>query len=150
MSTLPKKISKSFPSRTEQLLEVREYVSGAAREFGFEDEDVANIALAVDEACTNIIKHAYQFARDKQIHITVIRSSDEFEVRITDEGRSFDPATIRTPDLKQHLAHYRKGGLGVYLMRRLMDAVEYNIRPGNRNEVRMVKNLSRASAASRK
>ena len=150
MSNPSKKISRTFPSRTEQLLEVRQFVSEAAREFGFDDEEVANIALAVDEACTNIIKHAYQYARDKEIQITVNRAHDVFEVRITDEGRPFDPAHLRTPNLQDHLTHYRKGGLGVYLMRRLMDAVEYNIKPGSRNEVRMVKNLFRAPSNTRK
>ncbi|MGB2867155.1 MAG: ATP-binding protein [Bacteroidota bacterium] len=142
MNSAGKKISKTILSRTDHLLEVREFVSEAARQCGFGDEEVANIVLSVDEACTNIIKHAYQFAPDQKIQIDVLRGKDSFEVRITDSGKPFDPEIIRPPDLKQHLGHYRRGGLGVYLMRRLMDKVEYSFKPGKKNEVRLVKFLS--------
>jgi serine/threonine-protein kinase RsbW len=53
----------TIESRTERLIEVRDFVSTAAREFGFTDEEVSKIALAIDEACTNIIKHAYSISR---------------------------------------------------------------------------------------
>jgi serine/threonine-protein kinase RsbW len=133
-------ITKRIPSRTENLLEVREFVGSAARSFGFSDEDIANIVLAVDEACTNIIKHAYQYAGDKEIEVSILPSNRSFEIRIFDNGKSFDPSTLRPPDLKEHIGHHRRGGLGVYLMKRLMDKVEYNFNPGKRNEVRLIKN----------
>jgi len=55
METQAKHISKRIASRTESLVEVREFIDAAARAFGFSEEDVASIILAVDEACTNII-----------------------------------------------------------------------------------------------
>lgn len=130
-------------SRTERLIAVREFISAAAREFGFPDEEVSKIALAVDEACTNVIKHAYQFDPGKKISITVNRDDSAFEVVIHDTGRKFNPAGVQAPDMKEYLSHYRKGGLGVYLMKTLMDRIEYTIRPGQTNEVRLVKYLSR-------
>jgi serine/threonine-protein kinase RsbW len=130
-------------SRTERLIAVREFVSAAAREFGFGDEEISKIALAVDEACTNIIKHAYKFDPSGDITITVKRGNGAFEVAIVDTGSQFDPNQLQTPDMKEYLAHYRKGGLGVYLMKSLMDRVEYRIEPGKKNEVRLVKYLSR-------
>ncbi len=132
----------TIESRTERLIEVRDFVSGAAREFGFTDEEVSKIALAIDEACTNIIKHAYAFDPGKTIAITIRGSNGTFEVLISDNGRQFNPSGIPSPDMKEYLSHYRRGGLGVYLMRSLMDKVEYSIRPGQ-NEVRLVKYLSR-------
>ena len=130
-------------SRTERLIAVREFISAAAREFGFSDEEVSKIALAVDEACTNIIKHAYQFDPGKKISITVKPAERAFEVVIHDNGKNFNPADVQAPDMKEYLSHYRKGGLGVYLMKTLMDKIEYNIRPGQTNEVRLVKYLPR-------
>jgi len=130
-------------SRTERLIAVREFISAAAREFGFSDEEVSKIALAVDEACTNIIKHAYQFDPGKKISITVKPAELAFEVVIHDNGKNFNPADVQAPDMKEYLSHYRKGGLGVYLMKTLMDKIEYNIRPGQTNEVRLVKYLPR-------
>jgi serine/threonine-protein kinase RsbW len=134
-------ISKKFLSRTEQLEEIRIFVSNAARQFGFADEDISKIMLAVDEACTNIIKHAYQNSPDKEIDIHVIREGKTFEVRIFDNGKSFDPALLRNPDLKEYLVRHRRGGLGVYLMKKLVDDVEYNFLPGHANEVRLTKYL---------
>jgi serine/threonine-protein kinase RsbW len=148
MKTQPQHLSKRIASRTESLVEVREFVDTAARAFGFSEEDVANIILAVDEACTNIIKHAYHYAVDQEIEISIFPGTRSFEIRIYDNGKAFDPSSVRTPDLKDHIGHKRRGGLGVYLMRRLMDKVEYNFIPGKRNEVRLIKYRSNASTVS--
>ncbi|HLF19535.1 MAG TPA: ATP-binding protein [Bacteroidota bacterium] len=150
MTSGPKIVTKRILSRTDHLSEVREFISEAAGAFGFSDEDIANISLAVDEACTNIIKHAYQNAPDKEIEISVIRSKKNFEVRIVDFGRQFNPKEIKVPDLRQNLAHHRRGGLGVYLMKRLMDKVEYNFMPGKHNEVRLVKYLQKDASVARR
>jgi len=126
-------------SRTERLIAVREFISEAARSFGFADEEISKIALAVDEACTNVIKHAYKFDPTKTLTVKVQPHDKEFEVVISDNGLHFDPGSIKLPDMKEYLSHFRHGGLGVYLMKSLMDKVEYNIRPGKKNEVRLVK-----------
>ncbi|MCU0452065.1 MAG: ATP-binding protein [Bacteroidetes bacterium] len=146
MSRFPRSITTTVRSSTDHLREVRHFVEAAARQFGFVDEDVSNIVLAVDEACTNIIKHAYGGSSTGEIRVTVIREGTSFEVQIHDQGRPFDPESIHPPNLKQHLSEYRRGGLGVYLMRRLMDQVEFSIHPGRPNEVRLVKYLGSPSA----
>ncbi len=130
-------------SRTERLIAVREFVSNAAREFGFNEEDIGKIALAVDEACTNVIKHAYRYDPNKEITVTIRRKNGAFEVSILDSGAGFDAGRIPTPNMKEYLTHYRRGGLGIYLMKSLMDKVEYGNGPGQRNEVRLTKHLSR-------
>ncbi len=150
MAATAKKISKTVLSRTDHLLEVREFVSEAARQFGFNEEDVANIVLAVDEACTNIIKHSYQYAPDKEIDIAIIRNNGAFEIKIKDHGKSFNPDALRAPDLKRNLSEHRRGGLGVYLMKKLMDKVEYSFVAGHSNEVSLVKFLPKKIAPSRK
>jgi serine/threonine-protein kinase RsbW len=126
-------------SRTEQLTKVRDFVSDAARGFGFAEDDVSKIALAVDEACTNIIKHAYQSTPGKEITISITGEDDAFQIRIVDNGRRFDPSTVENPDMPEYLSHYRKGGLGVYLIRSLMDKVEYGTASRQQNEVRLTK-----------
>jgi serine/threonine-protein kinase RsbW len=139
---MPKELTKTINSRTDSLLSVRQFVAEAAKAFGFSDEDSSKIVLAVDEACTNIIKHAYHGAPDQNITITIVREKDRFEVRISDEGKSFDPKTLRPLNLKEHLTKYRRGGLGVYLIKSLMDEVEYRSIGGKTNEVRLTKYLS--------
>jgi serine/threonine-protein kinase RsbW len=138
-----KKQRLEIESRTEQLISVREFVSAAAQRFGFNDEEVSKIALAVDEACTNVIKHAYKFDATKKITIIIGQSNGAFEVSIIDTGRTFNPNEVHPPDMKEYLTHYRRGGLGIHLMKSLMDKVEYHIDPGKKNEVRLVKFISR-------
>jgi serine/threonine-protein kinase RsbW len=138
-----KKETLHIESRTDRLISVREFVSTSARKFGFSDEEVSKIALAVDEACTNIIKHAYKFDPTKDITITISAQGRTFEVTIRDTGRQFNPSEIMAPDMKEYLTHYRRGGLGIYLMKSLMDKVEYDIEPGSKNEVRLIKYLPR-------
>jgi serine/threonine-protein kinase RsbW len=131
----------TIESRTEKLSAVRAFISEAAREFGFDEESISNIALAVDEACTNIIKHAYHFADDQPIDIHVKENNGTFEVIIRDKGKPFDPNEVHLPVMKEYLKNYKRGGLGMYLMKSLMDKVEYKPSP-NGNEVRLVKYLS--------
>ncbi|MBI5472127.1 MAG: ATP-binding protein [Ignavibacteriae bacterium] len=130
-------------SKTDQLVAVREFISQAAFASGFSDEDVSKIALAVDEACTNVIKHAYRFQQDKKITITVRDDHGNFEISIVDNGKQFDPSMLQAPDMKEYLSTYRRGGLGVYLMKSLMDKVEYDIEPGKRNQVKLIKHIPR-------
>ena len=135
--------SMTIKSRTEKLALVREFVSDAARRFGFDEEAINKIALAVDEACTNVIKHSYKFATDKDIDISVAAKGSSFEIVIRDQGKAFDPEAVKKPDMKEYLSQYRRGGLGMYLMRSLMDNVEYHALPGSKNEVRMSKTLTK-------
>jgi serine/threonine-protein kinase RsbW len=138
-----KTTSIQVESRTERLITVRDFVSEAARSFGFGDEDISKIALAVDEACTNIIKHAYRSDPTKIIQVKVRAGNGTFEVAIQDEGIRFNPTQVQPPDMREYLTHFRRGGLGVHLMKSLMDKVEYSIDPGKANEVRLTKYLPR-------
>ncbi len=128
-------------SRTDRLREVRDFVSAFARDAGFREEAVDTIALCCDEACTNVIKHAYANAPDRVIDIRVIRGKEEIEIVITHDGTSFDPDKVKRPDMPEYLAHFRRGGLGLHLIRSLMDKVFYRQGAGARSEVHLVKQL---------
>jgi serine/threonine-protein kinase RsbW len=128
---------------------VRNFVAEAAHAFGFDEESMNKISIAVDEACTNIIKHAYDFASNRQIEITIVMNGRMFEVLIVHDGKSFDPDEIKAPNMNEYLSHFRKGGLGMHLMRSLMDKVEYKVLPRRRNEVRLVKFLKTKAEAGK-
>jgi serine/threonine-protein kinase RsbW len=128
-------------SQTEKLSFVREFVSEAAKRFGFDEESVSKIALAVDEACTNVIKHSYEYAPNRDIEIRILTKNTTFEIIITHQGKSFDPQAIKSPDMKEYLSHFRRGGLGMHLMRSLMDKVEYKSAGNNKSEVHLLKHL---------
>lgn len=143
-------LTKTIQSRTDHLHEIRDFVAAVAQQIGFDEEDTANIVLAVDEACTNVIKHAYNYAPDEEITVELHPGNKRLEVRVLDRGRAFDPDSVKPPDMKHHLSQYRRGGFGIYLMKTLMDKVEYRFSPGKRNEVRLIKYLhkDRKRAAS--
>jgi len=129
-----------LPSQTDNLELIRLFVGKVAEKVGFTENDVGKIELACDEACTNVIRHAYsEENNDKSLDVVIEIDFQKFTVLVTDHGKGFDPIAIKIPDMKEYLAELKVGGLGIYLMRTLMDEVDYNIRPGVQNQVKMVK-----------
>ena len=129
-------------SRTENLSRIRDFISQKASEAGISNSDVENIMLAVDEACTNIIKHAYDSYPDGEIIIKVEHNSNKLLITIVDYGNSFDPLIVPDPDLQKYYNDGRVGGLGMYLMKSLMDDVKYKTVPGKYNEVLLSKRIN--------
>ncbi len=127
-------------SQTHRLKEVREFVAEQAQLHGFQEDDINKIVIAVDEACTNIIKHGYRFAENETIKIQINRSGNEFEILITDHGKKFDPSSVAVPNMQEYLSQYHRGGLGIYLMKRIMDKVEFSFQQQT-NTLRLVKYL---------
>ncbi len=132
-------------SQTGKLNLVRHFVFEAALRFGFDEESASKIMLAVDEACTNVIKHAYEFAPTREIDLEVLTHDRQFEVVILHNGKPFDPDAVTAPDMQKYLSQFRRGGLGMHLMRSLMDNVEYRSAPDGRSEVHLVKYLAGAA-----
>ena len=130
-----------IPSQTDNLDLIRDFVAGIARKVGFDNQEINKIELAVDEACTNVIEHAYQYDESQDIDIAVKIDYQKLTVIVTDRGRSFRMEEVELPDMKTYLAELRVGGLGIYLMKTLMDEVDYRSQPDGKNEVRMVKYL---------
>ena len=128
-----------FPSRTDNLEVVRDFVFRLAQKAGFEEDTADQISLAVDEACTNVIKHAHQFNSRRMIDLAVIYTIKQFEIIITDKGKGFDPQSLEKPDLPKYIHEAKMGGLGIHLMKTLMDEVSYTFNPGNKNQVSLVK-----------
>ncbi len=139
MSQSPATYSISVQASTEHLAEVRNFVAKHAAEFGFAQQDVEDIRLAVDEAYTNIIKHAYKNDEHKSVDIKLGYNSKQFWISLLDTGDAFDPSDYSKPDVRQKIKEKKRGGVGVYLIRKLMDSVEYQTK-GSVNEIRMTKN----------
>ena len=139
--------SRIFKSTTTALSDVREFVNEHAINFGFGDKEVSEITLAVDEACTNVIKHAYKGNPEAKFEVKILASGIEFEIVVRDWGTGFKPEAVPVPDIKDRMKKHKAGGLGIFLMRKLMDNVEYHVEDpvhGNRdaaNEVRLVRYL---------
>ena len=135
------KLKLKITSHTSNLMLVRDFIADAAKNFGFDDENINKIIMAVDEACTNIIKHAYGSQPGQPIDIAVSTDNKKFSVIIKDKGKYFEPKEICPPDMREYLKQYKVGGLGIHLMKSLMDEIKYKIQPGVQNEVKLVKYL---------
>ena len=128
-------------SETEGLKAVREFVGEVVRASQMDALLQNRITLAIDEAVTNIIKHAYEEGRKDWIEIQIDVSPTRFLVVILDTGRSFNPKRVDPLDIADNIQRGHQGGLGIFLMRQIMDEVEYTFREGIKNELRMVKYL---------
>jgi anti-sigma regulatory factor (Ser/Thr protein kinase) len=124
------------PSHPRWLRMVRTVVQEFVAEMGCDPKERHDIALAVGEAVSNVIKHSYKGNPDNKLTLVCRDHDDSFEVEIRDRGEAYDPHAkpMRPPE------EIRVGGRGVYLMRALMDEVEYH-RAGDVNCVRMKKLL---------
>jgi serine/threonine-protein kinase RsbW len=128
----------TIPSSTRFLEDVREFVTSHAEKAEFSESEVEQLKMAVDEACANVIEHAYHGETEQPIDIAVIIQPDRLTVRIRDKGRQFNQVNYQEPDLAKYAKAKKSGGFGVHIMRRLMDEVQYRT-TGGVNECCLVK-----------
>jgi anti-sigma regulatory factor (Ser/Thr protein kinase) len=138
-----KSFTLQVPSSTENLALIREFVCAVGDQAGFDEKDVMRLQLAVDEACANVIEHAYALETTHEVTIRAVMDDDALRFEIVDHGKGFDPANIDELQLDQLIKDHRSGGLGLRLIRSVMDDVQYQIIPGEKNELRMVKRLKK-------
>ena len=126
-------------SDTKHLSAVRDFVSRMVRLSKLSHDEENKIILAVDEAVTNIIEHAYEDQLEGAIDIEIEVDDHQFQVKIIDTGKEFNPDEITDPDIMDHVKQGKKKGLGIFLMRQIMDEVRYAFKDGIKNEVVLVK-----------
>jgi serine/threonine-protein kinase RsbW len=143
MTAIENTFTLDVPSTTENLALIREFVSRVAAQAGLNEVEVGQLELAVDEACANVIEHAYGDDKTKQVMVRAIFDEDALRIHVIDTGKGFDPTQVQEQELKELIAKRKTGGLGMRLIKTLMDEVHYDIEPGKKNELRMVKKLRR-------
>ncbi len=124
---------------TKHLMLVRDFISRLVRRSALAEEDENKIILAVDEAVTNVIEHGYDDTTAGSIEIDVTVDASFFKIMIRDTGKLFNPTSAPSLDVHDHVRKGRKKGLGIFLMRQIMDEVRYTFRDGVKNELTMVK-----------
>ena len=130
-----------IPTQSTNLKIIRDFITDIAEKAGFGDEASCDIALAVDEASTNVIKHAYRGGDDKQITVSVKYDKSKIVITISDSGKGFKPEAVDDLDMNAYLKNKKRGGLGVHLIKSTMDEVEFKSEPGTFNSVKMIKYL---------
>lgn len=144
-SCKPSVVSRTFPARFDSLAAICGFVTQRAQVAGLGPRAVYAVQVAVDEACSNIIEHAYggegpaDASYPPTIRCTCRTKQDRLIIELHDHGRPFDPATVPKPDLHADLSERHAGGLGVYFIQQLMDAVQFESIPGKGNTLTLTK-----------
>jgi anti-sigma regulatory factor (Ser/Thr protein kinase) len=121
--------NRKFPGRFESLEPISQFVRQAAEEAGLDEMQIYSVELAVDEACSNIIEHAYGEEDKGDIDCSCLIETDGLTVIIKDRGDPFDPDAVPDVNTNQPLEDRKPGGAGVFLMRKVMDAVRFEFTP---------------------
>jgi serine/threonine-protein kinase RsbW len=141
MPSLERTFILQVPSSTENLAMIRDFVTSIAEQAGLTPGEVAQMELAVDEACANVMEHAYGRDMTKEVSVRATLDGDAVEIDVIDTGQGFDPTAVEQLELDKLISSRRSGGLGMRLMKTLMDEVHYEMIPGKKNELRMIKRL---------
>jgi anti-sigma regulatory factor (Ser/Thr protein kinase) len=132
------KSSLRMAAELDNLAEIRHFVQKTATTFGVDPDIISDVLLAVDEAVTNVLVHGYQ-GQPGMIELELRRRGDSLVVCLRDQAIPFDPTTVPPPDLTLPLEQRPFGGMGIYLMRQLMDEMTHRITRQGGNELTLVK-----------
>ncbi|HVM61812.1 MAG TPA: ATP-binding protein [Verrucomicrobiae bacterium] len=138
------------PGHESYLPHIRAIVGDLARKIGFDEREAAKIEMAVDEACSNVIKHAYSPDKewrwqhcDPEIRLDIRTEGSRLVVEINDHGQRFDFASYRPADAENRLREMKHNGYGIFIMRNFMDEVQYSSNDQTGNTLRLVKYLKK-------
>ena len=134
-----------FPADFEHLDAIRDFVGEAATQAGFSSQDVYSVQLATDEACSNVIEHAYKDTSGGDIEVTCEVNPGEVKIIIHDHGVQFDMGKVKKPNLSRRLEDREIGGLGVYFIYKLMNDVQFVSTKKEGNTLTMVKRKTGAA-----
>ncbi|MEW6028705.1 MAG: ATP-binding protein [Chloroflexota bacterium] len=135
----------TYSSDYANLESIRDLVAQAAREAGMDEAETYHVQLAADEAASNIIEHAYEGRADGQFELECEVEGNKVTIVLHDHGKVFDITRVRKPNVKGKLSEREIGGLGVYLIQKLMDEVYFESSAESGNTLTMVKRGKRGS-----
>ena len=119
--------SFDFPADTSVLAKIGELATKAGRAAGFNEFEINDINLAVSEVCTNTITHGLKNDPTRTFQMVIQWDAGEIEIFIHEDGEPFDPADLGDPDLEAPLEDRPVGGLGIYILRKLMDEADFRV-----------------------
>lgn len=120
---------------------VRDFVVAFLTNYNLSELQINQIVLAVDEVVANLIIHANTEDESKSLHVQLSVENQQFSVEIEDDSaNSYSPSSFQEPDLLEFIRTGRKGGVGMALVNRIMDRVEF-VSAGMHNVCRLYKNL---------
>ena len=135
----------SVPCEKRNLKRIREFIIDVLREQHLSEVEVHSMVLAVDEVCANLIIHSYNCSPNHSIGVEIIlKNKGKIIFDIIDKGHGFDIRKYPEPDIKEIIRTRKKGGVGLMLVKRIMDDIDF-INKEDYNIVRLTKNLQHSS-----
>ncbi|MGL1889179.1 MAG: ATP-binding protein [Reichenbachiella sp.] len=126
-----------------KLKEIRDFVSDVLDDIGLDEKEAHKVILAVDEVCANLIIHSNKCNEREHLEVYVEDSGESTVIfEIIDTGEGFDYSSYEEPNLEEIIKTQKKGGIGIMLVRNIMDEVEFSIEK-NRNICRMMKKFKK-------
>lgn len=123
----------------ENLTKISRFIERAAGQAKLDARSIYAIQMAVDEACTNIIEHAYDGEGKGQIRLTCAVQKDGLQVVIYDQGAAFDPTQVPELNTQASLLERGRGGMGLFFIRQLVDEVEFKFGTPQGNQLTLFK-----------
>jgi serine/threonine-protein kinase RsbW len=139
ISKRPDTDSRIFPARYSSLASIGQFVRSEASQAGFDETAIYQVEMAVDEACSNIIEHAYGGEGKGEIDCTCKLDETGLVVVLKDTGAHFDPDKVTRPNVNSSLEERESHGLGLFFIREWMDQVHFEISPNGGNTLTLVK-----------
>jgi serine/threonine-protein kinase RsbW len=124
--------------QTSALSDLRTFLQRALMGVSLTEIEKHQVTLAVEEVCANLIIHSHGCNPSDQIQLEIVDSSKKLVFEISDQGKAFNILTYEAPDLKKVMVEKRKGGLGIILVKKIMDEIEFESKDGT-NICRLIK-----------
>jgi len=124
------------------LAKAREFISQKAREYGASESDITKIEISCDEWSANIIEHALGNGADKGFSIEVNYDNNKLFIIYNHKGERFNPIEQEDVNLDDHFSESKERGLGIYIMREMMDEIHYEYIDNKINKLTLVKYLN--------
>jgi serine/threonine-protein kinase RsbW len=135
------KYNLKVPCSKDKLKSIREFVENTLKKYALPELEISQLVLAVDEICANMIIHSHDCDDSQSIDILIqVDKGKSIVFEITDHGHSFNYKEYQEPTLNEIVQSKKKGGIGLMLVKRIMDNVEFTTSPGH-NICRLLKKL---------
>ena len=131
----------SLDSDLANLSKAREFIAGAAKQAGASSSDITKIEISCDEWSANIIEHALGSGEKKSFTVECRKGEGRFIVIYEHEGERFNPIEQEIIDVDDHFSESKERGLGIYIMREMMDEIHYEYINNRTNRLTIVKYL---------
>lgn len=139
MSQTPEPKALQLNSSLDHVEVARDFVAEIARQVPMTPKEIYDLELVVTEALTNVMEHAYEGDEGRAVEVLVTPDQEQLTIVISHQGREFNPDAVPDPNMREYLAERRVGGLGLFLMKKLMDEVEYTTSEDGRRQIRLMK-----------